>query len=81
MKVTAIPVRRGSWPHSFGFRRSFHTTSVELGELAARARAGMLVLYHTLLSGATEGTLLAEIRRGYSGPIVLARDLDVVTGR
>ena len=55
-----------------------HTSGVELGELAARARPKLLVLYHQLLwEGATEEDLLAEIRQNFDGDVVSAKDLDV----
>ena len=54
-----------------------HTSGVELGELAARAGAGLLVLTHQLLWGATPEQLLEEIRAGFDGPIAYGRDLDI----
>jgi ribonuclease Z len=55
-----------------------HTSGVELGELAARARPKLLVLYHQLLwQGATEQDLLAEIRQNFDGEVISAKDLDV----
>jgi ribonuclease Z len=59
------------------YHRSFHTSGVELGEIAARARPKLLVLYHQLMWGATEAELLAEIRQSFDGPVVFADDLDV----
>jgi hypothetical protein len=39
----------------------------------------MLVLTHwTLLGNAKEDDMLREIRQKYSGPVVIARDLDVI---
>ena len=129
VRVTAIPVLHGSWPHSLGYRfdaggRSIvisgdarpsqslvdacdgcdilvhevysaeafrnrpplwqryhadsHTSTVELAEIAGRARPGLLVLYHQLYWGATDEDLLREIREaGYTGPVASAADLDV----
>ena len=129
VRVTAIPVLHGSWPHPLGYRfdaggRSIvisgdarpseplveacdgcdilvhevysaeafktrprlwqryhadsHTSTVELAEIAARARPGLLVLYHQLYWGATDEDLLREIREaGYTGRVVSAADLDV----
>jgi ribonuclease Z len=59
------------------YHRSSHTSGVELGEIAARARPKLLVLYHQLLWGATEAELMAEIRQSFDGPVVFAEDLDV----
>jgi ribonuclease BN (tRNA processing enzyme) len=61
------------------YESEFHTSAPELGEIAARAKARMLILTHwTLLGNAKEEDLLRELRQKYSGPIVIARDLDVV---
>jgi len=59
------------------YHRSSHTSGVELGEIAARARPKLLVLYHQLMWGATETELMAEIRQSFDGPVVFAGDLDV----
>ena len=53
-----------------------HTSTLELAALATRARPKLLVLYHQLYWGATDDDLLAEVRSGYSGAVVSARDLD-----
>ena len=55
-----------------------HTSTVELAELATRARPGILVLNHQLHWGATPDEMVAEIRgAGYDGPLAYGRDLDV----
>jgi ribonuclease BN (tRNA processing enzyme) len=59
------------------YHRSFHTSSGELAEIAAKARPGLLILYHQLLWGSSEEELLAEIREQYDGKIVSGNDLDV----
>ena len=129
VRVTAIPVQHGSWPHALGYRfdadgtsivisgdarpsesiveacggcdilvhevysaeafrnrptvwqryhADSHTSTVELAEIAGRARPGLLVLYHQLYWGATDDDLLREVREaGYAGRVVSAADLDV----
>jgi ribonuclease BN (tRNA processing enzyme) len=57
------------------YMRAFHTSAIELGVLATRARAKQVVVTHRR-SGIPDEVLLEEIRRGYAGPIVLADDLD-----
>lgn len=59
------------------YHASFHTSGYELGELAARARPGLLVLTHQLLWGATPEELLQEVRAGFPGAVVYGNDLDV----
>ena len=135
VRVTAIPVLHGSWPHALGYRfealgpdgatsrtivvsgdarpseslieacngcdilvhevyssemftqrpplwRAYHahshTSTAELADIAARARPGLLVMYHQLYWGATDEDLLREIREaGYAGRVASAADLDV----
>jgi len=59
------------------YHRVSHTSGIELGAIAARARPKLLVLYHQLLWGATEEQLLSEIARSFKGRVEFADDLDV----
>jgi ribonuclease BN (tRNA processing enzyme) len=62
------------------YSKSFHTTTIELADLATRARPKTLILYHQMYFGGakdTEAGMLAEIRSRYKGTVVSARDLDV----
>ena len=54
-----------------------HTSTAELAELATRARPKLLVLYHQLFWGASDDDLLREVRKGYAGAVVSARDLGI----
>ena len=54
-----------------------HTSTRELAELASRAKPKLLVLYHQLYWGTTDEDLLSEMRKGYSGAVVSARDLGI----
>jgi ribonuclease BN (tRNA processing enzyme) len=64
------------WMH---YEREFHTSAVELGDIAARAKVKMLILTHwQLLGNNKEDDMLREIRQKYSGPVIIARDLDVI---
>jgi len=61
------------WPQ---YLREAHTSDVELGRLAARAKPKLLLLSHVLFMGASEGEVLDGIRRGgFSGRVVIAKDL------
>jgi ribonuclease BN (tRNA processing enzyme) len=61
------------WPR---YLREVHTSDVELGRLAAAARPGMLLLSHVVAMGGNDEEVLAGIRRGgFTGRIVVARDL------
>ena len=60
------------------YHRDAHTSTTELAALAVKARPKLLLLTHLLLWGvATADDLLAEIRAGYAGPVVAAKDLGV----
>jgi ribonuclease BN (tRNA processing enzyme) len=64
-------------PEWQAYHAGAHTSGPALGELATRAEAGLLVLTHQLLWGATPDELLDEVRSTFSGPIVYGTDLDV----
>jgi ribonuclease BN (tRNA processing enzyme) len=53
-----------------------HTSATQLGDIATQARTKLLVLYHQLYFGATDSTLIAEVRSRFSGRIMSAKDLD-----
>ena len=59
------------------YHSNYHTSSRQLGEIAAKARPGLLILYHQLFWGASDEDLLGEVRRFYAGKVVSGRDLDV----
>ena len=58
------------------FRR-FHTSATELGEIARRARPGLLLLYHQLFLGGSPADLIRQVGTTFRGPVISARDLDV----
>ena len=59
------------------YHRSFHTSSRAVGEIATKAKPGVLILYHQLLWGTTEEDLIKEVQQTYSGKIVSGHDLDI----
>ena len=64
------------------YRREHHTSSVELAELANKARPGLLIVYHRANPGGVgrpnpEEALIDEIRRTYRGRVVTGHDLEV----
>ena len=65
--------RNPSWAK---YMRSFHTSTVELAQLASQAKPKLLILYHQVTNISDE-QLLEEIRARYSGQIVSGKDLDV----
>jgi ribonuclease Z len=64
-------------PYWQKYHSTNHTSSHELGEMASRTKPKLLVLYHILFWGASEETVLKEVREKYSGEVVLGNDLDV----
>jgi ribonuclease Z len=59
------------WPR---YISEHHTTSTQLGEIAARANPKLLILYHNGRR-ATAEQLIVDIRKAFSGPIAIAEDL------
>ena len=57
--------------------RAFHTSTAELGAIATEAKPKLLVLYHQMFHGTSEGEMLQLIRDHYTGAVVSAHDLDV----
>lgn len=69
---------KGRPPEWQTYHKAFHTSTIELAALAAKARPGTLVLYHQLFWGATDDDLVKEMRAaGYSGRLMSGKDLDV----
>lgn len=71
------------------YRRTYHTSSKELADLASKAKPGLLILYHRANPGCdqartdecrkagSEEQLLKEMHEYYNGKIVAGHDLDV----
>ncbi|HKX31414.1 MAG TPA: MBL fold metallo-hydrolase [Blastocatellia bacterium] len=73
-------------PETFqSFSAKYHTTTIQLAELAAKAKPRLLVVYHASIAwrpavspiSSTPEELLKEILSRYTGPVVVGRDLDV----
>ena len=79
----SLATYRKAPPQWQAFRRSHHTSSAELAEIANRTKPGLLVLYHPSNAGVgphvphSDDVLIREIRRSYNGKVVAGRDLDV----
>ena len=61
---------------------AYHTTSDAVGGLAAEARARALLLTHIVPPDVAPERLLADVRQGYAGPVIVGEDLmtvDLVT--
>jgi ribonuclease BN (tRNA processing enzyme) len=65
-------------------RRRLHTSTIQLAELAGKAKPGLLILYHRSNLGGVLGEVpnpeeafLEEIRSAYAGKVVVGHDLDI----
>jgi ribonuclease BN (tRNA processing enzyme) len=55
-----------------------HTSAVKVGEIAAQAGVGMVILTHQLhLGGETEQDLVDEVRLSFDGDVAYGHDLDI----
>jgi len=59
------------------YHTHFHTSGIELGEMAAIARPKLLVLTHWLFFGQTTDEIVAEVKSHFSGNVAAGADLDV----
>lgn len=61
------------WPQ---YMKEFHTSELELGNIAARARPKLLLLTHIMRRGASDQQLLDGIRKGgFTGEVIVGTDL------
>lgn len=66
--------------HWSQYMKTFHTSAAELADIATRARAKTLVATHLAFMGnATQADLIAALKKGYGGTVIVAHDLDVVS--
>lgn len=61
------------------YHAAHHTSTLQVAEIARRARPGLLVLTHTLFWGTSEQEILDEVASLYDGPVVVGRDLQIFT--
>jgi len=59
------------------YHKHAHTAATQVGDIATQAKPGLLILYHQLFFGASEETLLREVRSRFNGRVVSAHDLEV----
>ncbi|GGK19561.1 ribonuclease Z [Yeosuana aromativorans] len=62
------------WPE---YCKSYHTSDIELGTIANKAKPKLLVLTHIIRNDATDSDLISGIREGgYKGKVIVGKDLD-----
>ena len=67
------------------YSAKYHTNTTQLAELASKAKPHLLIIYHASIvlrpglrpQASSPEELLKEVLSGYSGEVVVARDLDV----
>ena len=73
------------WPQFQAYAAKYHTTTPQLAELAAKAKPGLLILYHASIVqrpavnplASSPEELLNEMQSRYAGNVVVGRDLDI----
>ena len=64
----------GDWPK---YLRSAHTSDIEIGEIATKAKPRLVILTHVISLGATDAEMIAAVKsQGYGGRVVVGHDLD-----
>jgi len=62
------------WPQ---YCKEFHTSDVELGNIAKQVKPKLLILYHIVRMGATDKDLMEGIRKGgFIGKVVIGKDIE-----
>lgn len=64
-------------PEWRAYHTAYHTSGYELGDVATRARAKVVVLYHQLYWGADDAELIREVATRFNGTILAGRDAAV----
>ena len=60
------------------YHQSHHTSSIDLGIIANELKPKKLVLSHILFWGASEESLLNDVKKNFNGDTVIAKDLMVI---
>lgn len=67
-------------PSDNAYFQSFHTSALELGEVAAKARPKLLVITHYVpRAQTTQRDMVNDIHRKFNGVVLVANDLDVLS--
>lgn len=64
-------------PEWRAYHQAFHTSSLDLGKVAAKAHPKLLVLYHQIPVGVSDARLIAEVSAHFRGTVVSGHDLDM----
>jgi ribonuclease BN (tRNA processing enzyme) len=72
-RMAANVTESTGWPD---YMRDFHTSDIEVGQLAARIKPKLVILTHIVRRGATDEELLAGVHRAFNGRVVVGHDLE-----
>jgi len=80
-EVYADAYRPADVPNWIEYRSKYHTTTTQLAEIANKTQPGLLIMYHrgTGPRGReiSDEQYLSDVRRTYSGKVVVGNDLDI----
>jgi ribonuclease BN (tRNA processing enzyme) len=80
-EVYADAYRPADMANWLEYRSKYHTTTTQLADVANRTQPGLLIMHHRGIGPRgreiPDEQYLAEIRRTYSGKVVVGQDLDV----
>jgi ribonuclease BN (tRNA processing enzyme) len=64
------------WPK---YRALYHTSTLELADIARQTQPGLLILYHRTgaQTGLPDEQYLSEVRQGWEGKVVVGHDLEM----
>tara|TARA_B100001175_G_C19512698_1_gene644977 strand:- start:79 stop:1017 length:939 start_codon:yes stop_codon:yes gene_type:complete len=60
------------------YHQAHHTSSIDLGIIAHQLKPKKLILSHILFWGASEESLLTDVRKNFNGETIVAKDLMVI---
>jgi len=72
--MSELKIQRVDWPE---YLHQAHTSTEELGKIAAQTKPKMLVLYHQLMTDTTDAQLVNEVKTGAETKVFSSRDFDV----
>lgn len=64
-------------PQRQAYHAAAHTLASQVGRVATKGRAKLLVLTHVLSGGLPDDVILREVRTTFAGRVLMGRDLDV----
>lgn len=60
------------------YHKAHHTSSIDLGKIAKQLNPKKLVLSHILFWGATDESLINDVKENFNGEIIVAKDLMII---